>query len=58
VLLFLGLIIWSRQVALVLIFCGFAASGFFKWFYYRVPILRHAKPAFANPQEESSAPVS
>lgn len=35
-LLFLGLIIWSRQVALVLIFCGFAASGFVKWFYCNV----------------------
>ena len=44
-LLFLGLIIWSRQAALVLIFCGFAASGFVKWFYYKLirkrpPILR------------------
>jgi len=36
VLLFLGLVIWSRQTALVLIFCGFAASGFVKWFYYKV----------------------
>jgi CDP-diacylglycerol--serine O-phosphatidyltransferase len=36
VLLFLGLVIWSRQAALVLIFCGFAASGFVKWFYYKV----------------------
>ena len=36
VLLFLGLIIWSRQAVLVLIFCGFAAGGFGKWFYYRV----------------------
>ena len=35
-LLLLGLIIWSRQVALVLIFCGFAASGFLKWFYCNV----------------------
>jgi CDP-diacylglycerol--serine O-phosphatidyltransferase len=35
-LLFLALVIWSRQAALVLIFCGFAASGFFKWFYYKV----------------------
>jgi CDP-diacylglycerol--serine O-phosphatidyltransferase len=35
-MLFLGLIIWSRQVALVLIFCSFAASGFLKWFYYKV----------------------
>jgi len=36
VLLFLGLIIWSRQAVLVLIFCGFAASGFVKWLYYKV----------------------
>jgi len=36
VLLFLLFIIWSRQAALVLIFCGFAASSFVKWFYYRV----------------------
>ncbi|HUV41904.1 MAG TPA: CDP-alcohol phosphatidyltransferase family protein [Sedimentisphaerales bacterium] len=43
-LLFLGLIIWSRQVALVLIFCGFAASGFLKWFYYKVI---HRKSDFA-----------
>ncbi len=35
-LLFLALVIWSRQVALALIFCGFAASGFLKWFYCRV----------------------
>ena len=35
-LLFFGLIIWSRQVAFVLIFCGFAASGFVKWLYSRV----------------------
>jgi CDP-diacylglycerol--serine O-phosphatidyltransferase len=34
-LLFFGLIIWSRQVAFVLIFCGFAASGLVKWAYYR-----------------------
>jgi CDP-diacylglycerol--serine O-phosphatidyltransferase len=36
VLLVLGLIIWSRQTVLVLCFCGFAASGFVKWFYYKV----------------------
>jgi CDP-diacylglycerol--serine O-phosphatidyltransferase len=35
-LLFLALCIWSRQAALVLIFCGFAASGFAKWFYCKV----------------------
>jgi hypothetical protein len=36
VLLFLGLIIWSRQAALVLIFCGFAAGSFCKWLYYKL----------------------
>jgi len=36
VLLFLGLIILSRQAVLVLIFCGFALSGFVKWFYYKL----------------------
>ena len=35
-LLFLGLIIWGRQAALVLIFCGFAGSSFVKWLYYKV----------------------
>ncbi len=35
-LLGLGVIVWNIQVALVLIFCGFAASSFVKWFYYKV----------------------
>ncbi len=35
-LLFLALIIWSKLAALVLIFCGFAASSFVKWLYYKV----------------------
>jgi len=35
-LLLLGLIVWNRQAALVLIFCGFAASSFVKWLYYKV----------------------
>ena len=52
-LLFLGLIIWSRQVALVLIFCGFAASGFSKWFYYKILKKNHLalstkEPALVN----------
>jgi CDP-diacylglycerol--serine O-phosphatidyltransferase len=33
---FLVIIIVSFEVALVLVFCSFAASGFLKWFYYRV----------------------
>jgi CDP-diacylglycerol--serine O-phosphatidyltransferase len=52
-MLFLGLIIWSRQVALVLIFCGFAASGFLKWFYYKV-IRRKSDFALSS---EPSAPA-
>lgn len=36
ILLGIGLVVWSIQIALVLIFCGFAASGFVKWFYYKV----------------------
>jgi CDP-diacylglycerol--serine O-phosphatidyltransferase len=49
VLVFLGLIIWSRQAVLVLIFCGFAASGFVKWFYYK--ILRKDRLALSIEQE-------
>ncbi len=53
VLLFLALCIWSRQAALVLIFCGFAASSFAKWFYYKVirkrtPIVQYASSGPAN----------
>jgi CDP-diacylglycerol--serine O-phosphatidyltransferase len=36
VLLFLGLIIWSKHAALLLIFMGFAVSGFAKWLYFKV----------------------
>jgi len=35
-LLLLGLVIWSRQAALVVIFWGFAASSAVKWFYRRM----------------------
>jgi CDP-diacylglycerol--serine O-phosphatidyltransferase len=35
-LFFVALIIWSRLAALVFIFCGFAASSFVKWLYYKV----------------------
>jgi CDP-diacylglycerol--serine O-phosphatidyltransferase len=36
ILVFLILAIWSFQTALLLIFCGFALSGFSKWFYYKI----------------------
>ena len=35
-LLIVGLIIWFRQPALVIGFCGFAASGFGRWLYYKL----------------------
>ncbi len=50
VLLALGLMTRFRQTAMVLIFCGFAASGFVKWFYYKV-IRKKALPlATTEPQ--------
>jgi CDP-diacylglycerol--serine O-phosphatidyltransferase len=56
-MLFLALVIWSRQVALVLIFCGFAASGFMKWFYYRViqrgDFAISAEPAASTASDQS-----
>jgi CDP-diacylglycerol--serine O-phosphatidyltransferase len=33
---FIVIIMFSFEVALVLVFCSFALSGFLKWFYYRV----------------------
>ncbi len=52
VLLLLGLIIWDRQAALVIIFCGFAAGSFLKWLYYKVIRRRkfvvEAEPAFGG----------
>jgi CDP-diacylglycerol--serine O-phosphatidyltransferase len=41
-LLFMGLVIWSWQIAFAVIFCSFAASGLVKWLYFR--ILRKTEP--------------
>jgi len=41
VLLLLAFVIWNIPVALVLIFCGFAASSFAKWIYYKVIRNKH-----------------
>jgi len=41
VLLLSAFVIWNIPVALVLIFCGFAASSFVKWFYYKVIRNKH-----------------
>lgn len=40
VLLLLAFLAWNRQVALVLIFCGFAAGSFVKWLYLRIHVSR------------------
>ncbi|MHC4540920.1 MAG: CDP-diacylglycerol--serine O-phosphatidyltransferase [Planctomycetota bacterium] len=40
VLLLLAFVIWNIQVALVVIFCGFAATSFGKWLYFKVLISR------------------
>jgi CDP-diacylglycerol--serine O-phosphatidyltransferase len=47
VLLGLGVVVWNIQVALALIFCGFAASSFVKWFYYKV--IRKREPVLPAP---------
>jgi CDP-diacylglycerol--serine O-phosphatidyltransferase len=40
VLLLLAFVWWNIQVALVVIFCGFAANSFVKWLYFSVPVSR------------------
>jgi len=45
-LLGLGVVIWNIQVALVLIFCGFAAGSFVKWLYYKV--IRKGAPILSS----------
>jgi CDP-diacylglycerol--serine O-phosphatidyltransferase len=35
-IVFFGLIIWQRQFAFILIFCGFAGSGLVRWLYYSI----------------------
>ena len=48
VLLLLAFVIWNIQAALVLIFCGFAASSFVKWLYYKVIRNKHNLVSAAN----------
>ena len=40
VLLLLAFAWWNIQVALIVVFCGFAANSFVKWLYYRVSASR------------------
>ena len=41
VLLLLAFLIWNIQLAMALIFCGFAANSFVKWFFHRVISKKH-----------------
>ena len=58
-LLVVWVIIWFRQPALLLGFCGFAASGFVKWLYYRTANRKDklvtAATAIENPDEPGPA---
>jgi CDP-diacylglycerol--serine O-phosphatidyltransferase len=47
-LLLLAFVIWNIQAALVLLFCGFAASSLAKWFYYKVIRNKHNLVSAAN----------
>jgi hypothetical protein len=40
VVLLVFIVWWKIQVALVVIFCGFAAGSFMRWFYFRVLVSR------------------
>jgi len=57
ILIFLGIILWNWQIALVLIFCGFALSGFLKWVFTRITTNKKfgeiLKPAM-NEEDNSS----
>jgi len=54
VLLFVGLVIWSMQAALAILFCVFAASSLMKWFYFRV-VRGKSLFAFAAKQAATTA---
>jgi CDP-diacylglycerol--serine O-phosphatidyltransferase len=48
-LLLLAFIRWNIQATMVLMFCGFAASSFVKWFYYKAIDKKHKIAAEAQP---------
>jgi len=53
VLLLLGLIIWSWQGALIIVFCGFVLSGFGRWLYHKA-----LKPRPADRHQVNTADVT
>ncbi|MBN2181371.1 MAG: CDP-diacylglycerol--serine O-phosphatidyltransferase [Sedimentisphaerales bacterium] len=50
-LLLLAFVWWNLQAALMLIFCGFALTGFGKWLYYKIPSLRSNTKLVIQPQQ-------
>jgi CDP-diacylglycerol--serine O-phosphatidyltransferase len=57
----IGIVWWNLQLALVLLFCGFAAGGPVKWLYLKAvhrqenPFSLPAEPAFGGPATESGS---
>lgn len=54
-LLGIGIIIWNLQIALVVIFCGFAASGFAKWLFYKTTHKTHKLIPLPTPSGDTIA---
>lgn len=53
VLLLLGLVIWSIQTVLMVVFCGFALSGFVKWLCHNA-FRKKVVTAEATPEPENN----
>lgn len=56
-LLVLGLIVWFRQPALVIGFCGFAISGFARWVYHRIIHSKTQSASETEPVDTSAEPA-
>jgi CDP-diacylglycerol---serine O-phosphatidyltransferase len=57
ILLLLVFVIWFLQIALVVIFCGFAADSFFRWLYYRLRVRHKLVIAGQQDSQEQLKPL-
>jgi CDP-diacylglycerol--serine O-phosphatidyltransferase len=59
-LLLVFIVVTSIQAALVLVFCGFAASSFVRWLYYRISTSRSAAKLRhkINPEQHNLVPAA
>ena len=55
IILAIGLILWGREIALVVVFCGFAATGFVKWIYNKMSRDKSTVPENQNGESVTSA---